>query len=139
MPEAPHMREMVHVTAQTVRAIQEEVLKAHGGLAGLRDEGLLDSAVSAPQATWRGESLFKDPVEVAAAYLFYICRNRPFNDGNKRAALASCLVVLKANGIITSAKLGIENKPAWEALTLDVASGQIDRDETAARLRELVT
>lgn len=133
------MREVVHLTAETVKAIHDEVLQAHGGLGGLRDAGLLDSAVSAPQATWGGEPLFTDAVDVAAAYLFYICRNHPFNDGNKRAALASGLVVLKANGVIASSNLGSAKMPAWEQLTLDVASGKIDRNQAVTRLRALVS
>ena len=132
------MAEVVHLTAEAVKIIHAKVLDKHGGLDGLRDEGLLHSAVSAPQATWGGEPLFKDVVDVAAAYLFYICRNHPFNDGNKRAALASCLVFLEQNGLLPDAGLPSKNIDAWEQLTLNVAAGKIDRDQTAARLRKLV-
>lgn len=83
---------LTHLTASAVRAIHEEVLAAHGGLPGIREEGLLESAVAAPEATMMGEALITEPVEVAAAYLFYICRNHAFIDGNKRTALAACLV-----------------------------------------------
>ncbi|NBS80189.1 Fic family protein, partial [bacterium] len=75
---------ILHPTVEAVKAIHREVLQAHGGSAGIRDEGLLDSAVAAPQATMMGKPMFKEPVEVAAAYLFYLCRNHPFIDGNKR-------------------------------------------------------
>ncbi len=132
------MNEVVHLTAETVKIIQEEVLHAHGGLAGLRDEGLLLSAISATQATWGGEPLFDNATDVAAAYLFYLCRNHPFNDGNKRAALGACLIVLKVNGVIAATKFTPEENSAWENLTLDDAAGRIDRDETATRLRKLV-
>jgi hypothetical protein len=84
-------RPLSHPTVPAVKAIHAEVLKAHGGLAGVRDEALLESAVAAPQATMSGKPLFTKPVEIAAAYLFYLCRNHPFNDGNKRMALATCL------------------------------------------------
>jgi len=132
------MAEVAHLTAEAVKLIHAEVLRQDGGLGGLRDEGLLQSAISAPQATWGGEPLFKDAVDVSAAYLFYICRNHPFNDGNKRAALATCLIVLEKNGLLPDDGLPGNNIDAWEHLTLDVASGKIDRDETARRLRELL-
>jgi len=132
------MPEVVHLTAETVKIIHDEALQAHGGLDGLRDEGLLLSAISATQASWGGNPLFSDPVDVAAAYLFYFCRNHPFNDGNKRAALGACLIVLKVNGVISATKFSWDENSAWEQLTLDVAAGRIDRGETAARLRKLV-
>jgi len=87
-----------HPTVETTRAIHGEVLGAHGGAAGIRDEPLLESAVAAPQATMAGVPLLKDGLEIAAGYLFYICRNHPFVDGNKRTALAACLVFLQSNG-----------------------------------------
>jgi death-on-curing protein len=71
--------------------------------------------------------------EVAAAYLFYPCKNHPFIDGNKRAALGACLVYLRLNGIEPKA-----DSPEWEELTLAVAAGAIDRDETTQRLRRLL-
>jgi len=132
------MAEIVNLTADVVKDIHQEVLNIHGGLDGLRDEGLLISAISAAQATWGGEPLFKEPIEAAAAYLFYLCKNHPFNDGNKRTALAACLIVSRANGLISSTQLPRERLVDWEHLTLDVASGKIDRDETAKRLRNLL-
>jgi len=133
------MAEVAHLTAEVVKVIHAKVLRKHGGLDGLRDEGLLLSAVSAAQATWGGEPLLKEPIEVAAAYLVYICKNHPFNDGNKRAALGACLLVLEKNGLLPDLGLPAQNLDAWEHLTLDVASGKIDRDETARRLSELIT
>lgn len=124
-----------HPTVEAVKAIHAEVLAAHGGGAGLRDEGLLESAVAAPQATMMGEPLFTDPVEIAAAYLFYLCRNHPFVDGNKRMALATCLVFLSENNLLPDERLDVD---AWEALTLAVAGSEIDRDETTRRLRRLL-
>ena len=73
-----------HLTVEAVKAIHREVLIAHGGAPGIRDQTLLESAVAAPQATMTGQPLISDPIEIAAAYLFYICRNHPFVDGNKR-------------------------------------------------------
>ena len=79
--------------------------------------------------------MFTDPVEIAAAYLFYLCRNHPFVDGNKRTALATCLVFLSENGSLPSEKL---DAGAWEALTLDVAASRLDRVQTTQRLRKLL-
>ena len=111
------------------------VLAAHGGSTGLRDEALLESAVAAPQATMMGAAMFTDPVEIASAYLFYLCRNHPFVDGNKRTALATCLVFLSENGLLPDEKLEAD---AWEALTLDVAASRLDREQTTTRLRKLL-
>ena len=126
---------LVHPTVAAVKAIHREALAAHGGSAGLREPGLLESAVAAPQATMMGVPLFTDPLEIAAAYLFYLCRNHPFVDGNKRTALATCLVFLSENGLLPDEKLDTD---AWEKLTMDVASSQLDREQTTARLRKLV-
>lgn len=134
MPRKP----LRHLTAAAVKAIHEEVLAAHGGLPGLRDEALLESAVAAPQAAYGGEFLLKDPVEVAAAYLFYLCRNHPFNDGNKRTALAACLVFPEANGLLPDPGAPQRKIDAWETLVLDVAASRLDRDGTTRRLKPLL-
>ena len=126
---------LTHPTVEAVKAIHAEVLAAHGGGAGLREEALLESAAAAPQATMMGEPLFTDPVEIAAAYLFYLCRNHPFVDGNKRTALATCLVFLSENDLLPNENLDVE---AWEALTLDVAASRLDREQTTTRLRKLL-
>ncbi|WOO43211.1 type II toxin-antitoxin system death-on-curing family toxin [Rubellicoccus peritrichatus] len=122
-----------YLTVAIVREIHGEAIKEFGGSDGLRDMALLESAVAAPQATMFGELMFNDIIEVAAAYLFYLCRNHPFIDGNKRAALGACLVFLRLNGIEPTA-----DGPDWEKLTLDVAASQLNRDETTVRLRELL-
>jgi death-on-curing protein len=126
---------LAHPTVAAVKAIHAEVLAAHGGSAGVREEALLESAVAAPQATMMGEPLINDPVDVAAAYLFYLCRNHPFVDGNKRTALATCLVFLEVNGLLPDEKLDTD---AWESLTLAVAASELDREQTAVRLHKLL-
>jgi len=83
-----------------------------------------------------GAPLLRDPVEIAAAYLFYLCCNHPFVDGNKRTALATCLVFLSENGLLPEEQLDVDT---WESLTLDVAASRLDREQTTARLRELLT
>jgi death-on-curing protein len=128
-------RPLAHPTLEAVKAIHAEVLAAHGGAAGLRDAALLESAVAAPQATMTGKPVFSSPVEIAAAYLFYLCRNHPFVDGNKRTALATCLVFLSENGLLRKERLDVD---AWERLTMDVAASRVDRRQTAARLKALL-
>ena len=128
-------KQLAHLTASGVKAIHDEVLAAHGGLAGIRDEALLESAAATPQATTMGRPLISDAFEIAAAYLFYICRNDPFLDGNKRTALASSLVFLAENDLFPVEVLPLNE---WEALVLDVAAGTLDRSVTTQRFRSLV-
>ncbi len=126
---------MAHPTVEAVEAIHAEVLAAHGGGTGLREKALLESAVAATQATMAGKPLFTDPVEIAAAYLFYLCRNHPFVDGNKRTALATCLVFLSENDLLLEEILEVE---AWESLVRHVADSRIDREQTTKRLKKLL-
>lgn len=122
-----------HLTVDIVREIHAEAIGTFGGSGGLRELSLLESAVAAPQASFCGQSPYTDIVEVGAAYLFYLCKNHPFMDGNKRAALGACIVFLRLNGIGPKA-----DGPEWEELTLAVAAGEIDRDETTQWLRKLL-
>lgn len=122
-----------HLTIEIVREIHDEAVKIFGGLHGIRDEALLASAVFAPQSSFGGKSPYLDLIEVAAAYLFYLGRNHPFLDGNKRTAMAAAVVFLRLNGFDPAA-----DGDDWERLVLDVASGKIDREQTTRRLRKLV-
>ena len=122
-----------HLTVEIVREIHAEAIVRFGGLDGVRKTALLESAVAAPQATFGGQSPYKDLAEVAAAYLFYLCRNHPFIDGNKRTALGACIVFLRLNGIEPT-----PDGPEWEDLALTVAASAIDRDEATQRLRRLL-
>ena len=123
----------IHLTVEIVREIHAAVLTAFGGADGIRDQGLLESAVAAPQATFAGQSPFSDLIEIAAAYLFYLCRNHAFVDGNKRTAMVAAIAFLRLNEVEPS-----PDGPEWEALVLDVAASRIDREETTARLRKLL-
>jgi death-on-curing protein len=124
-----------YLTVAAVKAIHRQVLAAHGGATGIREETLLESAVAAPQASMMGQPLISDPIEIAAAYLFYICRNHPFIDGNKRTALAACLVFLEENQLLPGAKLPTDD---WEMFVLDIAASKLDRATTTRRLRKLL-
>ena len=123
----------VHLSVDIVREIHAEAIKQFGGLNGVRDQNLLASAVLTPQSSFGGTSPFADIVEIAAAYLFYICKNHPFLDGNKRTAMMSAIVFLRLNGIEP-----LPDSAEWERLMLDVAASEIDRDETTRRLRKLL-
>ncbi len=123
----------VHLTTDIVREIHQVALEQFGGIDGVRDSALLESAVAAPQATFGGHALYADLADVAAAYLFFLCQNHPFLDGNKRTALGACLVFLRLNGIEPR-----KDGPEWESLTLGVASGDADREATTVELRKLL-
>ena len=116
-----------------MREIHAEVIARFGGSDGVRESALLESAVAAPQASFGGKSPYKDLAEIAAAYLYYLCRNHPFVDGNKRAALGACVVFLRLNGIEPR-----PDGPQWEELVVAIAAGSLDRDGATARLRGLL-
>jgi death-on-curing protein len=122
-----------HLTVEAVREIHAEVIASFGGSDGIRDLPLLESAVAAPQATFGGQSPYTDLVDLAAAYLFYLCRNHPFIDGNKRTALAASLVFLRLNGADPA-----PDGPKWEKLTLSVASSELDRAQTTTEFQKLI-
>jgi len=124
--------ECLHLSIEAVVEIHAEAISKFGGPGGVRDENLLASAVLAPQSTFGGKSPYHDLVEIAAAYLFYICKNHPFIDGNKRTALIAAVVFLRINGIEP-----LPDSAEWEKLMLDVATSKINRDETTRRLRKL--
>jgi death-on-curing protein len=110
-----------------------EALRKFGGSDGVRDENLLASAVLTPQSSFGGKSPYADLVEIAGAYLFYLCGNHPFIDGNKRTAMMAAIVFLRLNEIEPA-----PDSDEWERLVLDVASSKLDRGETTRRLRKLV-
>lgn len=122
-----------HLTVEIVREIHGEAIARFGGSSGVREMALLESAIAAPQASFGGESPYTDLIEVAAAYLFYLCRNHPFIDGNKRTALGACLVFLRLNGFEPK-----QDGPDWEDLTLAVAASELDREGTTKRLRKVL-
>lgn len=106
-----------------------ESLAEHGGLAGLRDEGLLDSALARPQHLLAYQSEADLPA-LAAAYGFGIARNHPFLDGNKRAAFLAIGLFLGLNG-----RRLIADKVDATNTMLRVATGELSEDELAAWIR----
>ncbi len=122
------------LTVEDVLEIHESQLERFGGGAGLRDVGLLESAVAQPQASFGGEYVHGDIFEMAAAYLLHIVNNHAFVDGNKRTGLLAALVFLDTNGV----SLPEESELLYE-LTMGVAEGRIPKSEVVDRLRELAT
>ena len=128
--------EFTHHTVAGIFAIHEEVLAAHGGLTGVKDLALLESAIAAPQASFSGQALVQDPLDIAAAYFFHLCQNHPFNDGNKTTALAACLVFLAQNGLFDqSTHLDVD---LWGNLVLQVTSSQMGKKDLAQEMRNLL-
>ena len=85
------------LTLAEVSLIHQDQISRYGGSFGLRDSTLLSSALAMPESSYSGAFLHEDIFQMASAYLFHICQNHPFIDGNKRVALASCLVFLDLN------------------------------------------
>lgn len=126
------MKEPVFLTLAEVVEIHRNQIELYGGNHGVRDMGLLQSAVAQPQASFAGYYLHENIYLMAAAYAFHICQNHPFLDGNKRAALASALVFLKLNGIEI-------NDPRGRLYNtmLELAQGYIKKDQLADLFKDL--
>jgi len=90
--------EVIYLTVEIVQSFHARALKEHGGIAGLRSEELLESAVFQPQQSAFGEDAYPTIASKAAAYGFFLAQNQPFLDGNKRTAAASLLAFLYLNG-----------------------------------------
>ena len=117
------------LSRQFVELMHAEQLRLHGGAAGIRDEGMLESALNRPlQKQAYGTP---DLSDLAAAYLFGIGKNHPFVDGNKRTALAAADLFLYFNGFSLEA-----DPDDLELLVLGVASGEIDEEGAAAFFRD---
>jgi death-on-curing protein len=108
-------------------------IERFGGSLGIRDQGLLESALAQPEATFGGELLHSTLYDQAAAYLYHLSRNHPFVDGNKRTAFAVTDTFLRLNGCV----LTLTNDQIYE-LVLQVAQGQMDKEELAIVLKSNV-
>ena len=111
------------LTIAEVLDLHEESIRRYGGTSGIRDLGLLQSAIAQPSLTFGGAFLHPDLSSMAAAYLFHIVQNHPFLDGNKRTGTAAARVFLLMNG----AKFDPPNRDL-EEFVLSVAAGQADKD-----------
>src|ERR1051326_7121024 len=89
----------IFLTLEEVLELHQTQIATYGGTLGIRDMGLLDSAVNAPAATFGGEFLHSDFASMAAALLFSIVMNHPFLDGNKRTGSLAAYVFLQINDV----------------------------------------
>jgi len=121
------------LSVDRVLRLHDMQLRLFGGADGVRDLGLLESAIGNAEATFGGEFLHQDLFEMAAAYLYGICRNHPFVDGNKRTAVTSALVFLEINDIWVES-----NDDELYALVIATAEARADKSEIAEFLRERV-
>jgi death on curing protein len=124
--------EFLFLTVDEVIELHADQIDAHGGTHGIRDQGLLESAVATPQASFGGEYLHTTLWEMAAAYAFHIAESQPFLDGNKRAALEAALLFLRVNGFNVLDPDG----QLYEAM-MAVAAHELDKPGLAARLQRL--
>ncbi len=102
-----------------VEALHADQILEHGGSIGIRDEGLLESALARPQQKWHYEP-GTDLATLAAAYVFGVAKNHPFIDGNKRTALVTAYTFLAING-------------------LEPADGSLSEEELASWIRSHLT
>jgi death on curing protein len=111
--------------------IHGDQITRYGGSVGVRDLGLLQSAIAQPQATFGGQFLHADLFEMAAAYLFHIAMNHPFVDGNKRVGAVAAIVFLLMNDEDTTT-----TSEELESLVLEVAQGRKTKLEIAQFFRD---
>lgn len=123
---------MIYLNCDEVIELHDALLEKWGGLPGFRDKGLLESALASPMMAVFGEELHKTVYDKAAAYLFYISRNHPFNDGNKRTAASSALVFLRINGKTPKYKVD-----EFVEFVTQVAAGSIDLTEISLYLKKM--
>lgn len=123
------MSEPFWLTRQIIVAIHDEQLAIHGGASGLRDEGMLESALDRPRNRWAYESA--GLAELAAAYAFGITRNHPFVDGNKRTSLLALYTFLGVNGI----DFDVPEAEA-AAMILSLAAGEVSEESLTRWIRD---
>ncbi len=126
------MRGPLFLTLAEVIDIHADQLQRYGGGAGVRDLGLLESALAQPEASFAGEWLHQDLFNMAAAYAYHVCQNHPFIDGNKRTALVCALTFLELNGVSLRDPKGL-----LKDAMLNIAASTLSKAECAALFRRL--
>ena len=124
------MSDPIWIRMDVVLAIHKRQIAEHGGDDGIRDQGLLDSALAKPKNLIAYAEDTPDLAELAAAYGYGICKNHAFVDGNKRVAYVVCMTFLKLNGIILDVALDEKY-----STFLKLAEGSIDQKDLADWLR----
>jgi death-on-curing protein len=125
--------EPIFLTVEEVLEIHAHQIESFGGAAGIRDMGLLESALAQPLQSFAGQYLHSDLPAMAAAYLFHIASNHAFLDGNKRTGAHAALVFLAMNDVEIDYPLD-----KAEHLTMAVASGTATKDEVIKFFRDLL-
>lgn len=123
------------LSVEDVLVIHEEQIAAFGGIDGIRDHGLLESAVMTPQASFGGDFLHAFPFEMAAAYAFHIAENQPFLDGNKRTALSAAMVFLEDHGY----EFSMDDDLSLYYAMIGIAQKSLDKYGFADLLRKMLT
>ncbi|MBD2566465.1 type II toxin-antitoxin system death-on-curing family toxin [Anabaena lutea] len=121
------------INKEDVLSIHNKQINLYDGSFGIRDEGLLESAIYQPQASFGGEFLHPTIVEQAAAYLFHICKNHAFIDGNKRTAFDVMVTFLNMNDY----ELNMTPEEAYQ-LTMQVSDDKVSKDELIEILRDCI-
>ncbi len=119
-----------YLTVAQILFLHARLIDETGGSHGLRDLGMLESAIARPQATFGGEELYPDLFSKAAALMDSLINNHPFLDGNKRTGITAAGLFLRQNGYRLTA-----TNPNLEAFTLNVATNRTDVAEIAAWLQ----
>jgi death on curing protein len=125
---------MRYLSLKEVLELHRLLLERTGGLSGVRDLGLLESAVAQPLMTFGGQELYPTIIEKATALGFSLINNHPFNDGNKRVGHAALETFLVLNGYEIDAPVDEQ-----ERVILSVAAGEMDRDGFTDWLRAHIT
>lgn len=120
------------LTVEEVLQVHKETVERYGGLEGLREPSLLESAVAVPQAYFAGQFLHEDLFAMAAAYAYHIAQNQPFLDGNKRTGLAAALLFLSLNAV----EVRDPSSRLYDAM-IAIAEHRLDKAALAGLLREL--
>ncbi len=128
------MQAVAYLSVDDVLMIHYRAIEEFGGDSGLRDRGLLESAVAMPQSTFGGADLHAGLAGKAAAYHFHLCSNHAFVDGNKRVAVTAAEVFLLINRHELSA-----SDDEIEELTQGVAGGQLSKDQVTEFFKKLLT
>ena len=123
----------IFLTLNEVILIHERMIAEFGGEISIRDQGLLESATMMPMAQFGGKFLHEDIPAMGAAYLFHICKNHAFVDGNKRTALAAAEMFIRLNG-----KRLVASDEELERLTRGVAQGNVSKDQVTGFFKDRV-
>lgn len=121
---------MLFLTVDDIIESHQNQIDTYGGSYGIRDIGLLESAIGQPEASFGGEYLHADIFEMAAAYIYHLVMNHPFVDGNKRVGLEAALIFLEIN----NENLNVSDEELVD-LVLKTTAGQVGKREIAEFFR----